>query len=187
MTTHAEQHAYDARRFAALTENATAEDWSRPSPVDGWTARDVVGHLVEWLPGFLSRADVTFTPVSVDDDPAAAWRRRAEEVQQVLEERGETVFSSPMFGDMALGSAINQFYTNDVWMHSWDLARALGAEIDLDDRRCAEALTAMEPMDELLRSSGQFGPQVPVPADAPVQDRFVAFIGRDPYWRPAEA
>jgi uncharacterized protein (TIGR03086 family) len=180
MTTPAEQHAYDAQRFAALTETASADDWSRPSPVDGWTARDVVGHLVEWLPGFISRADVTLRPVSVEDDPAAAWRRRADDVQRILEQRGETVFSSPMFGDMPLGAAINQFYTNDVWMHSWDLARALGVEFDLDDERCAEALTAMEPMDALLRSSGQFGAKVPVPADAPVQDRFVAFIGRDP-------
>jgi uncharacterized protein (TIGR03086 family) len=70
-------------------------------------------------------------------------------------------------------------------MHSWDLAQALGAEIDLDDERCAAALAAMEPMDDVLRSSGQFGAQVPVPDDAPVQDRFVAFIGRDPYWRPS--
>jgi uncharacterized protein (TIGR03086 family) len=180
--TPAEQHAHDAERFASLTEAAAAADWSRPAPVAGWAAKDVVGHLVEWLPGFLSRADVTLTPVEVDGDPAAAWRRRADEVQRLLEEKGDATFESPMFGRLTLGSAINQFYTNDVWMHSWDLARALGVDFDLGDERCAEALTAMRPMDELLRSSGQFGPQVPVPDDAPVQDRFVGFIGRDPYW-----
>jgi uncharacterized protein (TIGR03086 family) len=181
--TPAEQHAHDAQRFAALTETASAEDWSRPSPVPGWTARDVVGHLVEWFPGFVSRAGVELSPVEVDD-PVAAWRTRADEVQHVLEERSEEVFESPMFGSMPLGSAINQFYVNDVWMHSWDLARALGTTVDLGDERCAEALTGMEPMDDLLRSSGQFGPKVPVAPDAPVQDRFVAFIGRDPAWRP---
>ena len=180
--TPAEQHAQDAGRFAALTEKASAEDWARPSPVSAWTARDVVGHLVEWLPGFISRADVALTPVAVADDPAAAWRQRAEEVQSVLEERSDVVYSSPMFGDMPLGSAIDQFYTNDVWMHSWDLARALGVDFDLGAERSAETLTAMRPMDELLRSSGQFGPQVPVADDAPAQDRLVAFIGRDPSW-----
>jgi uncharacterized protein (TIGR03086 family) len=179
-----QQHEYDAQRFATLTEAASADDWSRPSPVDGWTARDVVGHLVEWLPGFVSRAGVNLTPVSVDDDPVKAWRRRADEVQQVLDERGEETFSSPMFGDMPLGSAINQFYTNDIWMHSWDLARALGVDIDLGEERCAAALTGMTPMEEVIRNSGQFGPRVPVPDDAPAQDRLIGFIGRDPYWRP---
>lgn len=142
----------------------------------------MVGHLVEWLPGFVSRAGVTLTPVAVADDPASAWRQRADEVQRVLEEQGDVVYASPMFGEMPLASAIDQFYTNDVWMHSWDLARALGVAFDLGDERCAAALTGMEPMDEVLRSSGQFGPRVPVPDDAPVQDRFVAFIGRDPGW-----
>ena len=181
--TPSEQHEYDAQRFAALTESATAADWSRASPVDGWTARDVVGHLVEWLPGFVSRAGVTLTPVSVEEDPAYAWRRRAEEVQRVLDEQGDVLYSSPMFGEMPLGSAINQFYTNDIWMHSWDLARALTVDIDLDEERCAEALAGMEPMEQLIRDSGQFGPRVAVPDDAPAQDRFIGFIGRDPYWK----
>jgi len=38
----------------------------------------------------------------------------------------------------------------------------------------------MQPLDDLLRSSGQFGPKVEVPADADVQARMLAFIGRDP-------
>jgi hypothetical protein len=42
----------------------------------------------------------------------------------------------------------------------------------------------MAPIDELLRTSGQFGPRVPVPDDASAQDRLIGFIGRDPSWRP---
>ena len=38
----------------------------------------------------------------------------------------------------------------------------------------------MEPLDELLRSSGQYGPRVPVPDDADPQTKLLAFIGRDP-------
>jgi len=179
--TPAEQHAYDASRFAALAD--AAGDWDRPSPVAGWTARDVVGHLVEWLPGFLSRTGVTLPPVKVATDPATAWRQRAADVQELIETRGEESFTSPMFGELTLAGAVTQFYTNDVWMHSWDLARALGVDFDLGQERCAAALEAMAPMDELLRSSGQFGPRVPVPDTAGPQDRFVAFIGRDPAWR----
>ena len=28
--------------------------WDNPAPCDGWTARDVVDHLVTWVPGFMS-------------------------------------------------------------------------------------------------------------------------------------
>jgi hypothetical protein len=50
---------------------------------------------------------------------------------------------------------------------------------------CAEMLAGMEPIDELLRSSGQYGPAVPVPDDADVQTRLIGFIGRDPKWAPS--
>jgi hypothetical protein len=41
-------------------------------------------------------------------------------------------------------------------------------------------------MEEVIRSSGQYGPRVPVPAGADVQAQLLGFIGRDPAWtRPA--
>jgi hypothetical protein len=45
-------------------------------------------------------------------------------------------------------------------------------------------LTGMEPIETLMRDSGQFGPRVPVPDDADPQARLLGFIGRDPAWRP---
>ena len=69
-------------------------------------------------------------------------------------------------------------------MHTWDLARASGQDVDLDADRCAAMLAGMQPIEEMLRASGQYGPAVPVPDDASVKDQFVAFIGRDPAWAP---
>lgn len=182
--TPAEQHAHDAGRFTDLVESAAPEEWENPSPVAGWTARDVVGHLVDWLPGFLQRADVSLPPVDLAAAPAGAWRQRAADVQQVVERQGDVEFESPMFGTITVAAAIDRFYTADVWMHSWDLAMALGLTPDLGEARCAEALAGMEPMDEVLRQSGQFGPKVEVPDDASAQDRLIGFLGRDPAWRP---
>jgi len=45
-------------------------------------------------------------------------------------------------------------------------------------------LAGMEPMEELMRSSGQHGPRVAVADDARAQDQLLGFIGRDPGWRP---
>ena len=81
---------------------------------------------------------------------------------------------------MPVDRAIDQFYSADVFLHAWDLASATGQQIDLGAERCAAMLAGMEPMDEMLRQSGQYGPKVEVPADSDPQTKLMAFIGRDP-------
>ena len=67
-------------------------------------------------------------------------------------------------------------------MHTWDLARATGQDVDLDPDFCAELLAGMEPMEQVMRDSGQYGPRVAVPETADAQARLLGFIGRDPAW-----
>ncbi|GLZ16447.1 hypothetical protein Acsp04_66820 [Actinomadura sp. NBRC 104425] len=62
---------------------------------------------------------------------------------------------------------------------AWDLARATGQDDRLDPDFCTELLDGLEPIDEVLRSSGQYGSRVEVPADADVQTRMLGFIGHD--------
>jgi Mycothiol maleylpyruvate isomerase N-terminal domain len=78
--------------------------------------------------------------------------------------------------------AFDQFYTADVFMHTWDLSRATGQDDRLDPGFCAQLLGGMEQMEEVIRGSGQYGPRVEVPGDADTQTRLLGFIGRDPFW-----
>jgi uncharacterized protein (TIGR03086 family) len=181
----AEEHRYVAGRFLETARAAAPQDWARPSPVDGWTARDVVGHLIDWFPGFLSSGagiDLPEVP-KVADDPVAAWIDRSADIQALLDDPGDRVVHNPHIGDVPLAQAIDQFYTADIFMHIWDLSRALGVEPDLDPARCETILAGMEQYEEAMRSSGQYGPRVEVPAGASAQDRLMGFIGRDPTWR----
>jgi uncharacterized protein (TIGR03086 family) len=175
-------------RFGEVVRAVPDGRWDGPAPVDGWTARDVVRHLVEWFPGFLAGGSpVTLPPVPpVDDDPVAAWESFAASVQALLDDPATEglSFDDRHTGSLPLPQAVSQFFTADVFMHTWDLATATGQEPALDPDRCAAMLEGMAPYDDLLRSSGQYGPRVPVPDDAPAQDRLVGFIGRDPHWRP---
>ncbi|MCT2585635.1 TIGR03086 family metal-binding protein [Actinophytocola gossypii] len=184
MTAPAERHARDAARFTELVESASPGDWSRPSPVADWTAVDIVRHLVEWPRGFLQGAGIELPALDVGADPVGAWKQHVTDIQAILDDPAGRVLSNPHTGDKPVDEAIDQFYTDDVWLHSWDLAKALGREPDLDQERCAAGLAAMVPAERMLRDSGQFGPAVPVADDAPAQDRLMAFIGRDPAWRP---
>jgi len=180
----AERHAAVAGEFGRLV--AQTPDWSAASPVDGWTARDVVAHLVEWFPGFLAGGGVDLqTGPPVADDPVAAWQHHAAAVQALVEQRGDEPFTHPHAGSHRLADAVDRFYTADVFMHSWDLARAGGRDAGLDEDFAARLLEGMRPIEQLLRDSGQYGTAVPVADDAPVVDRLIGFIGRDPAWRPA--
>ncbi|MBC2934841.1 maleylpyruvate isomerase N-terminal domain-containing protein [Nocardioides sp. zg-1228] len=179
----AERHAAVADGFGRLVAHTT--DWSAPAPVDGWTARDVVAHLVEWFPHFLAAGGVELAPgPSASDDPVAAWRHHASAVQALVEQRGEETFSHPHAGTDRLADVVDRFYTSDVFMHAWDLALATGQEPGLDAVHATRLLEGMRPIEQLLRDSGHYGPAVPVADDAPAADRLMAFVGRDPAWRP---
>jgi uncharacterized protein (TIGR03086 family) len=182
-TDPAERHREIAAGFTARVRGAS--DWDAPAPVPGWQARDVVAHLVEWFPEFLKGGTglVLDRGPSPDEDPVAAWQVHADAVQQLLDgPEAATAFEHPMVGAMRLPVAVDQFYTTDVFLHTWDLARATGQDERLDQDTCAGLLTGMAPIEELLRSSGQYGPAVPVPDDADAQTRLLGFIGRDPQW-----
>ena len=182
--TPAARHRVAAATFGHLV--AGTRDWSAPAPVEGWVARDVLGHLLEWFPAFLAAGGIDLAPgPSVDDDPASAWQHHADGVQALLEDRGQESFTHPYAGTHRLADAIDRFYTADVFMHSWDLATATGQDVDLDADHAAALLGGMRQMEDVLRGSGQYGPPVAVPADAPVVDQLMGFIGRDPAWTSA--
>jgi uncharacterized protein (TIGR03086 family) len=182
----AERHRQIGGRF---TERVLgARDWDVPSPVPGWAARDVVRHLTEWLPPFLSGGAGIKLPAgpSADADPVAAWRTHCDAVQALLDDPAtqDRMLVNPHIGELPLDRAIDQFYTTDVFMHTWDLARATGQDDRLDADQCGMLLAGMEQFEEAMRSSGQYGARVAVPADAGPQTGLLGFIGRDPFWSP---
>ena len=52
--TTAERFRRVAGRFTDRANEVPEAAWENPAPCDGWTARDVVDHLVTWVPGFMS-------------------------------------------------------------------------------------------------------------------------------------
>jgi uncharacterized protein (TIGR03086 family) len=180
-TDPAERHRAVSAEFTARVRGAS--DWDAPAPVAGWCARDVVGHLVEWFPDFLKTATGLVLDLGPPPgvDPVAAWQVQADAVQRLLDgPQAATRFQHRMVGELPLPDAVDRFYTTDVFMHTWDLARATGQDERLDPQTCADLLAGMAEIEELLRSSGQYGAPVPVPEDADVQTRLLGFIGRDP-------
>jgi uncharacterized protein (TIGR03086 family) len=168
-------------QFTDRVGGVPAGAWDNPSPCEGWTARDVVRHLTEWIPGFFGAQGVAFPAVpSVEDDPVAAWDTVQRTVAKALADPAlaakavETPFST-----QSLADTVDMIVTGDVFTHTWDLARATGQDETLDPDQLQRMIVGMGEMpEEALRADGMFGPAIDVPADADDQSKFLAYVGR---------
>ena len=158
--------------IAAVPDDA----WDNPAPCEGWDARDVVRHLVEWLPGpgfllgaFDSRPGpfLRSTTIPPACGPRFATRSRALSTIRPSRERVEDC-GPP--GRLSFEAAVEMTCTSDVLIHTWDLAQAAGIDVALDAEAVSGQAAGIESMppgvDEAMRGSGHFGPRVDVPADA---------------------
>ncbi|HEX3087919.1 MAG TPA: TIGR03086 family metal-binding protein [Ilumatobacteraceae bacterium] len=184
MSEISERYRKVAGRFTEVAVAVPDDAWDSPAPCEGWVARDVVSHMVDWFPPFLesgARIEMPRGP-SPDDDPAGAWIVFTDNVQSLLDDpqiaSGE--FSHPQVGTHTIENAISMFFLSDVLIHTWDLARATGADDTLDPDEVHRMFSGVEPYDEMLRTSGHYGPRVLVPDDADEQTKLIAFMGRQP-------
>jgi uncharacterized protein (TIGR03086 family) len=180
MTEIADRYRRRADAFAALIESTVSERWSSPSPCEGWQARDVVAHVVDYSAQVLrEQAGVSSVPVfAVFDDPAAAFRGIRAVVQRVLDDP-ETPPDVATYIDLAVSFDLPQ--------HGWDLAKATGQDATMDPEEVEVLWTALSRHPKVWawqRDNGWYAAPVPVPEDAPLQDRVLGLIGRNPRWAP---
>jgi uncharacterized protein (TIGR03086 family) len=171
------------RRAAGLTSRVAAvrnDRWSAPAPCEGWTARDVVGHLADGADMFLERVGRAVPrDGAAEPDPVALWAATRDTTQAALDdpEVAATEYDSPM-GRSTFERGVDQFVSFDVLVHTWDLARATGGDERLDPRDVHEVFEAARPIDDMLRTPGVCGPKIDPPPAADEQTQLLAFLGR---------
>ncbi|MGA2519934.1 MAG: TIGR03086 family metal-binding protein [Acidimicrobiales bacterium] len=169
-----------SNRFDTVVRGVTPDKWDAQSPCEKWTARDVVAHVVEGH-GSVIAAVRGGAPETVDsgEDPTPAWERATRAIAEItadpevlaMEIDGPT-------GTMPAGQVIGRFVTMDLLVHTWDLARAVGADEHLDEELVRHAYEGLKPMDAMIRQPGVFGPKLEPPAGADAQTEFLYFLGR---------
>jgi len=71
------------RSLTAVLDAVPANGWTDPSPCDGWSARDVLRHMIETQRDFLTGHDLDLgASPDIDIDPAGAWRDHANRVSE---------------------------------------------------------------------------------------------------------
>jgi uncharacterized protein (TIGR03086 family) len=169
--------------FARRAESVDPDAWSRPSPCEGWDARDVV-RLWWGGPPFLRSGAGLELPAgpSVDENPVAAWTVFCAGVQDVLDDPAvsESEFHDERTRTHRVDAAIDMFVLGDVLIHTWDLARATGQDDIPDPDEVRRMRAGREGLGDLLVQSGHYAPAIGVADDADEQTRLIALTGRRP-------
>lgn len=180
MSEISQRYAGLAARFTDIVKAVPDNRWSSPSPCEGWTARDIVGHMVSTHGMFLGFIGLELGDIpSAENDPLAAWSAARDKVQAALDDpsKAEATFDGH-FGTSALQDAIDRFICFDLIVHRWDLARATGGDQHLDPGEIRRLREDAAGFGDAMRSPGAFGPALEAPPGADEQTELLAFLGR---------
>lgn len=166
--------------FGAAVQAVDPGQWDLPSPCEKWKARDIVAHVVEGHRGVIARVrGGESTPLGADEDPKKAWEEATRGIDEIA---GDPVAVNAEVdgptGKMPAGEIINRFVTMDVLVHTWDLARTVGADEHLDEESVRQAYDTLKPMDEMIRMPGVFAAKIEPPSGTDLQTEFLCFLGR---------
>jgi uncharacterized protein (TIGR03086 family) len=150
-----------------------ADDLDRPTPCGDWSVRRLAAHLAVAPEHFLQQArgeevDWVAEPAVADGQWAGYFRNHGDDLLHHWHDQPD---------DQA---AQADWQSAELAVHTWDLVRALGRPLPLDDEVAERGLAFMHQGLTADNRGRAFGPEVEVGADASAYDRLVAFAGRDP-------
>jgi uncharacterized protein (TIGR03086 family) len=160
--------------FAAVTAQGDGR-WDRPSPCTEWDGRGVVEHVI----GF--HEVLVLRPLEVKagrprEGPHERWLATRDAIMRAI--AMEAPATEPDLANLL------PMLTQDVLVHTWDLARTIGADDRLDPNLVGDCYGRLVGREQALRASGMFGDAVPVHEGASIQNRLLGLVGRDPAWSP---
>jgi uncharacterized protein (TIGR03086 family) len=183
-----ERHLAVCQRFGESVRAANGK-WDRRSPCEAWDARGVLEHVIGFHDVLVLRP-LGLKPDRPRDDPQIRWELTYGQLETAFEP-GRRLFervvdipelqSNPATRLDARAMMPN--LTRDVLVHTWDLARAVGADDRLDPRWCELFYAALPSDPGGLSVSGMFDAPVAVGDQTDMQSKLLARLGRNPSWQ----
>jgi uncharacterized protein (TIGR03086 family) len=184
-----ERHLAVCQRFGESVRAADGK-WDRRSPCEAWDARRVLEHVIGFHDVLLLRP-LGLKPDRPHDDPRIRWELTYAALEQAFEP-GRRLFERAVDIPELQGNPATRLdarammpnLTRDVLVHTWDLARAVGADDRLDPQWCEHFYAALPGDASVLSVSGMFDAPVAVGHQTDLQSKLLALLGRNPGWRP---
>ena len=172
---------------ARIIDGIRPDQRGLPTPCAEWDVQAVVRHVVgQDLRSFTAVAagqmpDWQAAADDLPEDWSTAFRAGARRVLTTWRAADLDLLVAGPGGEVPLGTRANQQIA-ELAVHGWDLFRATGQPISLDNEIAEHALAwSRQMMRPEFRGPGKaFGAEVPVPVDAPSYDRLAGWFGREP-------
>ncbi|SMC95344.1 TIGR03086 family protein [Kibdelosporangium aridum] len=159
------------------------------TPCSDFDVSRLLNHLLYWGPSLEGAArketvPPPVTPESEVDIPDDWQPKLVAQLAKLTESWSDPAAwegTTHMGGPTELPAAmVGGMVTGEIVVHGSDLARATGQSIEFSEDLLAYVHKEVESGAEWGRDMGVYGPEVPVPADAPLLDRILGLTGRDP-------
>ncbi|MFW6599287.1 maleylpyruvate isomerase family mycothiol-dependent enzyme [Propionibacteriaceae bacterium Y2011] len=187
MTQTAETHsptinAYEAAHapLTDLIHDVPSEAWQADSPCDGWTARDVVVHMIDSQYDFLTSHGVDLGPSTREEpDTVAAWDRHSAAIRQAIaDDEAMAATFEGHFGTTGVGDTFVRFYVWDMIPHRWDIARSAGRDTTFSPAELDLLEAGIDGFGDALYMDGICQCGVTAPEGADRQTTVLARLGR---------
>jgi uncharacterized protein (TIGR03086 family) len=189
MTAPRELYLHALDRLTAVVDAVPADRWVALTPCPAWSARQLLGHLIDGQHQVLAMATgegprrPLAEPAELDHlagiDPAGAWQDTCRTTTATLTALTPTASVSTPLGPQTVEQLLGIALIEPV-VHAWDLATATGQASPLDPEAVNALLPGVLALGEQLRASGMYQAPTAVPEDAPAHDRLLAALGRRP-------
>ena len=171
---------------ASIVSLVAAEGLSAPTACAGWDVKQLLNHTLGecQMMTMVNRGEQSGNDrgdlVGDGAGLAETWARLGEENVASWRASGLDGDRTYFYGTFPAGASavIN---LGEVLVHTWDLARSIGVDFEIEPEQAAvvHGLYAAIPLDG-MRKGGMLAAEVPVPADAPIADRMLGLLGRQP-------
>jgi uncharacterized protein (TIGR03086 family) len=178
------------RRMVALVEVIGVDALERPTPCREYSLGDLLEHVDGFAVVFRAAAvkePIDRAPSGNAADLPADWPTRIPDDLRALASAWKDpeawTGTTAAAGVDLPGEVAGVIALDEVVLHGWDVAKAVGKPAGYDGPGLPEIFDQVTQ----FRSAGVeglFGPEVPVPHDAPLFDRVLGVTGRDPDWEP---
>jgi uncharacterized protein (TIGR03086 family) len=177
------EQSYD--QTANLVAGLTPAELGARSPCADWDVRETLNHVLRatWMFTLVNQgksADEDIRDIIGDDASLAVTAAAKENLASWRQPGAFEGDRSYVFGTFpATGAAMLNL--EEVVVHNWDVAKATGRKLVIEPAmgQMIYDWVVSIPLDE-FRDHGDFGPEVAMPATAPIVDRLVGLLGRQP-------
>lgn len=161
-----------------------------PTPCAEYDVRKLVNHLLFWGPSLegAARKEIVPPPAGEESsldlttgDWAADLTAQLTRTAQLWSAPDAWTGTTHMGGPTEMpAEMVGGMVLTEVVVHTWDLAQATGQSPTWDEDLLDQVHRDLVPTAQMGRDLGVYGPEVPVPADAPLLHRILGLTGRKP-------